>query len=211
MTARLEPLDKDDDDRRYAASTARNWQPILQELRAVLPRGGTVVEIASGTGEHAVHFARALPHLIWQPTDRDPEALASIAAWQRVEALPNLRAPIAHDLEQATEWPVAATAAIVAINLIHIAPWSTALQLFAHAGRELGPGQPLFLYGAYFEAGVLAAPSNLEFDATLRARDPSFGVRQLETVLVAAARQGLALSRRTAMPSHNLAITLAQK
>ena len=186
-------------------SVARNREPILAVLRRVLPAGGIVLEIASGTGEHAMHFAAALPELTWQPTDRDPEARRSIAARRAAAVLPNLLPPLELDAA-APSWPVERADAIVAINMIHIAPWSAAEGLMAGAARLLAPGGILYLYGPYQENGRHTAPSNAAFDASLRARDPEWGVRDVGAVAELAARHGLALAERVAMPSSNLSL-----
>ena len=153
-----------------APATARNREPIREVLAQHLPERGLVLEIASGTGEHAVHMAGAFPALRWQPTDAEPAALASIEAWRAEAGLPNLAAPLALDVT-ARVWPVTAADAIVCINMVHIAPWEAALALFAGAARTLPPGGLLYLYGPYRFDGV-TAPSNEDFDRSLRARDP---------------------------------------
>jgi SAM-dependent methyltransferase len=186
-------------------SVARNREPILAVLRRVLPAGGIVLEIASGTGEHAMHFAAALLELTWQPTDRDPEARRSIAARRAAGVLPNLLPPLELDAA-APSWPVERADAIVAINMIHIAPWSAAEGLMAGAARLLAPGGILYLYGPYQENGRHTAPSNAAFDASLRARDPEWGVRDVGAVAELAARHGLALAERVAMPANNLSL-----
>src|SRR5215207_3955528 len=179
-------------------SVARNREPILAVR-------GIVLEIASGTGEHAIHFAAALPELIWQPTDRDPEARRSIAARRAAAVLPNLLPPLELDAA-APSWPVERADAIVAINMIHIAPWSAAEGLMAGAARLLAPGGILYLYGPYQENGRHTAPSNAAFDASLRARDPEWGVRDVGAVAELAARHGLTLAERVAMPANNLSL-----
>src|ERR1043166_8277309 len=157
-----------------APAVARNRDPILAVLREVLAAPGTVLEIASGTGEHAVHFASALPHLVWQPTDPDAQARISIAAHAARIRLPNLLPPLELDATAAA-WPVTRADAVVSINMIHIAPWRAAEGLVAGAARLLAPGAPLFLYGPYRLHGQHTAPSNAAFDASLKARDPSWG------------------------------------
>ncbi|WNG21737.1 DUF938 domain-containing protein [Cystobacter fuscus] len=191
--------------KRHAPSAERNREPLLPVLREVLPAQGTVLELASGTGQHAVFFARALPGLTWQPTDLDPTALASIEAWRQEEGPPNLRAPLALDV-LAEPWPVERADALVAINLVHISPWEACQGLLRGAGRVLAPGGPLVLYGAYFIEGQPPAPSNLAFDASLRERDPSWGVRELGAVTAEARRHGLERERVIEMPSHNLTV-----
>jgi SAM-dependent methyltransferase len=186
-------------------AVARNRDPILAVLRRVLPARGTVLEIASGTGEHAVHFATGLPHLTLQPTDPDTDALASIAAHRASAQLPNLLAPLVLDA-CAPSWPVTRADAVVAINMIHIAPWSAAEGLMAGAGRLLAPGGVPYLYGPFKENGRHTAPSNAAFDASLRARDPQWGVRDLDAVAALAREHGLALVERVAMPANNLSL-----
>jgi len=188
-----------------APAVARNRDPILAVLREVLATPGTVLEIASGSGEHAVHFASALSHLVWQPTDPDAEARRSIAAHAARAQLPNLLPPLALDAAAAA-WPVTQADAIVSINMIHIAPWSAAEALMAGAARLLPPGSPLYLYGPYREHGRHTAPSNAAFDESLKARDPAWGVRDLDEVVALAERHGLALSRTVAMPANNLSV-----
>jgi SAM-dependent methyltransferase len=184
----------------HAPATARNREPIREVLARVLPASGTVLEIASGSGEHAVAFAQAFPHLTWQPTDADPAALASIAAWRDEAALPNLAAPVALDVMQ--PWSVTRADAIVCINMVHISPWEASLALFANAGRLLAPGALLYLYGPYKLSGV-TAPSNEAFDQSLRARDPRWGVRDVDDLTALAAAEGLALVDTVAMPANN--------
>ena len=188
-----------------APAVARNRDPILAVLREVLATPGTVLEIASGSGEHAVHFASALSHLVWQPTDPDAEARRSIAAHAARAQLPNLLPPLALDAAAAA-WPVTQADAIVSINMIHIAPWSAAEGLMAGAARLLPPDSPLYLYGPFREHGRHTAPSNAAFDESLKARDPAWGVRDLDEVVALAGRHGLALSRTVAMPANNLSV-----
>jgi SAM-dependent methyltransferase len=186
-------------------SVARNRDPILAVLRRVLPLAGTVLEIASGTGEHAVHFAAALPHLKWQPSDQDEQALRSIAAHRALSGLPNLLAPLSLDAA-APEWPVAQADAVVAINMVHISPWRVTQGLMAGAGWVLPPGGVLYLYGAYKENGIHTAPSNDTFDADLRSRNPEWGIRDLEAVADLAGGHGLTLVERIPMPANNLSL-----
>jgi len=193
------------DDARHAPAAARNREPILAVLRDVLPAQGTVLEIASGTGQHAVHFAAALPRLSWQPTDPDTEARRSIAAHAARAGLPNLLSPLTLDASSAL-WPLTAADAIVSINMIHIAPWRAAEGLMAGAGRLLPPGAPLYLYGPFREQGRHTAPSNEAFDASLKARDLEWGVRDLDDVVALAQAHGLTFDRQVAMPANNLSI-----
>ena len=161
------------DPRLYAPAVARNREPILAVLRRVLPAAGLVLEVASGSGEHAAFFAAALPGVSWQPSDPDPRARASIAAFLDAGAPPNLLPPLALDAA-AGGWPIARAMAVVCINMIHVAPWSACEGLIAGAARVLPPGGVLYLYGPYKEEGRHTAPSNEAFDADLRARDPSW-------------------------------------
>ncbi len=186
-----------------APAVARNRDAILAVLRRVLPATGTVLEVASGSGEHAVHVARALPGLVWQPSDPEPSALRSIAAHARFAGLPNLRDPLHLDAA-ASDWPVMQADALVCINMIHIAPWAAAEGLMAGAGRLLPAGAPLVLYGPFREEGRATAPSNEAFDADLRLRDPRWGLRQVEEVARLAQVHGLALAERVEMPANNL-------
>ena len=191
------------DARRHAPATARNRDPILAVLRRHLPESGLLLEVSAGTGEHAVHFAAAFPGLVWQPTDPDPGARASIAAWARESKLNNLRPPLALDAA-AEDWPVARADAVLCINMIHIAPWSAGLGLLRGAARILPPGGPLILYGPYRRDGAHTAPSNAAFDAGLRAQDPSWGVRDLESVAAEAAAAGFGPPEVVEMPANNL-------
>ena len=186
-------------------SVARNRDPILHVLQRILPQTGIVLEVASGTGEHAVHFAAALPNLLWQPTDRDPDALRSIAAHRTIASLGNLRPPIPLDVSR-PPWPVLRADAIVAINMIHIASWHATEGLMTLCDRMLAPGGVLFLYGPFREAGVSLAPSNAAFDASLKERDPAWGLRELGVVRDLAARHGFDLVDRIAMPANNLSL-----
>jgi hypothetical protein len=176
-------------------------------LRVLAPRG-LVLEIASGTGEHAVAFAQALPALTFQPSDVDPESLASIEAWRRHSGLANVRPALALDVH-AVPWLLPEPPdAILCSNLIHIAPWSACLALLDGAAAALGPGAPLVLYGPYREHGVHTAPSNAAFDASLRERDPRWGVRDLGEVAAQARARGFALEEVVAMPANNRTLVL---
>ncbi|MEE4288697.1 MAG: DUF938 domain-containing protein [Erythrobacter sp.] len=192
--------------KQHAPATLRNREAILAVLRAELPPSGTVLEIAAGTGEHAVFFAGHLPQLEWLPSDPSPEALASIAAYREDANLPNLRAPVELDAS-ASDWPVADAAAILCINMVHISPWVATEGLFAGAARILiGKELPLILYGPYFEQGVEPAPSNLDFDASLKARNPAWGIRDVGQMDDLAARHGFARRARHEMPANNLTL-----
>ena len=187
-------------------ATARNRDPILEVLRGWLPPAGDVLEIAAGAGEHAVHLAGGLPGLRWQPTDADPSALGSISAWRDAAGLPNLLDPLLLDVTDAADWPEATFDAVVCINMIHISPWIAAEALMAGAERVLTPGGVLYLYGPFREGGRHTAPTNEAFDASLKARDPSWGVRDLEEVTALAARHDLAPAGRAEMPANNLSL-----
>jgi SAM-dependent methyltransferase len=195
------------DPRRSAPHVARNAGPIADVLRTVLPERGLVLEIASGTGEHSLHFAREFPQLRFQPSDPDPAALASIEAWRARTGPANLLPPIALDV-RAPDWPLAAADAILCINMVHISPWAATLGLLRGAGRLLAAGAPLYLYGPYRRSGVATAPSNEAFDASLRTRDPDWGLRKLEDVVAAAELQGLRLDSVVEMPANNLSVVL---
>jgi SAM-dependent methyltransferase len=187
-------------------STARNRQPILQALKPHLPDRGLVLEIASGSGEHAVYNAAALPDLQWRPTDADDQALASIEAWRAHAGLPNLLPPLRLDASDPAAWPVERADVVVSINMIHISPWSATEGLMTGAGHVLPPGGVLFLYGPYLESDVETAPSNLAFDESLRRRNPAWGIRRLDEVTALAAVHGLAPAERIAMPANNLSL-----
>jgi hypothetical protein len=188
--------------KRTAPAAERNKEPILEVLREVLPEEGTVLEIASGSGQHAVFFAGALPHLVWQPSDIGEEARASAAAYREEAALPNLAEPIALDAGAAI-WPVDRADAVVSINMIHIAPWEACLGLFAGSARILSAGAPVVLYGPFVIDGDYVAESNVAFDRRLRAENPSWGVRELRDVERAAKERGFELSRVVARPANN--------
>jgi cyclopropane fatty-acyl-phospholipid synthase-like methyltransferase len=196
--------------KRHAPSAERNREPLLAVLRELLPSRSTVLEVASGTGQHAVFFSRAFPGLEWQPTDADATALESIEAWRQEEGVPNLRAPLALDVSAST-WPVEAADAMVCINMIHISPWEACQGLMRGAARVLPPGGPLILYGAYFIEGRPTAPSNLAFDASLRERNPAWGVRELSAVTAEARTNGLELDRVVDMPSNNFTVVFRQR
>ena len=189
---------------RSSPATARNRDPILEVLRTRLPDSGMVLEVAAGAGEHAVHLAGALPHLTWQPTDPDPEALASIAAWRDHAKLANLLEPMRLDAADADNWPRDPIVAVVNINMIHISPWGATEGLMKGAARLLPTEGGLFLYGPFIERDVETAPSNLAFNDSLKSRDPAWGIRHLDEVTALAAGHGLRLAERIAMPANNL-------
>jgi hypothetical protein len=188
--------------RRQAPAAARNVVPIGEVLTDWLPASGTVLEIASGTGEHALAFALRFPDLEWQPSDPDPEALASIDAW-RAEGPSNLRAPL-HIDTRSDEWPIDRADVVLCINMVHISPWRSAIGLLDGVQRILATGGSLILYGPWLEAELEAAPSNLAFDQSLRARNPEWGLRLVEDFAAEAASRGLALAGRREMPSNNI-------
>ena len=187
-------------------AAGRNRDPILHALRGRLRDGARVLEVASGSGEHAVWFAARLPGVTWRPTDREAEALASITARREAEGPPNLLAPVRLDASDAASWPEEAFDAVVCINMVHIAPWAAAEGLMGGAAAVLRSGGLLYLYGPYKVGGAHTAPSNAAFDESLRARDPAWGVRDLEAVAALAEANGLAFVERVAMPANNLSL-----
>lgn len=193
------------DPRIFRPHVARNRDPILDVLRRMLPPRGLVLEIASGSGEHAAYFAEKMPSLTWQPSDPDSDALASIAAHRATVSAPNLLPPLQLDVTAAT-WPVQRADAIVCCNMIHIAPWAACEGLIAGAGRVLPAGGVLYLYGPYKIGGRHTAPSNAAFDADLRARNPQWGIRDLDAVTALAESRGLLRLDTVAMPANNLSV-----
>jgi hypothetical protein len=193
--------------RRSAPAALRNRDPIADVLSEWLPVRGLVLEIASGTGEHAMFFAERFPSLEWQPSDVHPDALASIGAWRDEVGLPNLGAPLTIDAS-AADWPIDRADALLSINMVHISPWESALGLLDGAARLLPPGAPLILYGPWLQQGQPAAPSNLDFDADLKRRDPRWGLRLVEEFVDAAMPRGLRLEATRAMPANNLMLLL---
>ena len=193
------------DQRLYFPHVARNREPILDVLRRVLPRQGLVLEIASGGGEHAAYFASNLPGLRWQPTDTNSEMFESIAAHRAAAGVANLLEPLDLDVTS-LQWPVERADAMVCCNMIHIAPWAVTEGLIAGAERTLARGGLLYLYGPYKVDGRHTASSNEDFDASLRARNPLWGVRDLTEVSRLAERHGFALSETVPMPANNLSV-----
>jgi SAM-dependent methyltransferase len=183
-------------------SAQRNRGPIAAVLAEWLPESGLVLEVASGSGEHAVHFAQALPQLDWQPSDPEPAALASIEAWRADSGLPNLREPLILDATS-SEWPVAAADAVLNINMVHISPWAAALGLLDGAAKVLAPGGSLILYGPWTLQGFPTSPSNLAFDADLKKRNPAWGLRKVEDFAAEADKRGLLLTDQREMPANN--------
>jgi len=192
--------------KRHAPATARNRDAILAVLRAELPASGLVLEVASGSGEHAVHFARALPGLRWLPSDPDPAALRSITAWADEAGLANLAPPLRLDAADPEAWAIGEADAVLCINMIHISPWAATQGLLRGAARLLPPGGPLCIYGPFFRESFLTAPGNTAFDESLRARDPNWGLRWVHDVEAAAGRDGFTLARVADMPANNLSL-----
>ncbi len=193
------------DPRIYRPHVARNRDSILDVLRRVLPSRGLVLEIASGSGEHAAYFAERMPALFWQPTDPDERALASIAAHRTAAAAPNLLPPLQLDVHS-ERWPVDRADAVICNNMIHIAPWSACAGLIAGAARTLPAGGVLYLYGPYKIDGRHTAPSNEAFDAQLRSQNAAWGIRDLADVRALAERHGFALAETVPMPANNLSV-----
>lgn len=201
------------DQRRYGpAAVQNNRGPILEVLRQVLPAAGTLLEIGSGTGEHAAYFAPLFPGLVWCPSEPDRDFHASIRAW--CAGLETIRPPLALDARddaRNNHWEIDGADAMLCVNVIHISPWETCQGLMRGAGRLLAPGGPLCLYGPYKRQGQHTAPSNAEFDRFLRGQDPAWGVRDLEAVTAEAAANGLALDRVFEMPANNLSVILRRQ
>jgi len=190
-------------DRRSAPAALRNRGPIADVLAEWLPARGLVLEVASGTGEHAAWFAERFPNLQWQPSDLHPDALASIRAWRSKAALPNLREPVVID-SSGSDWPVDLADAVLNINMVHISPWSAALGLLDGAARLLDTGAPLILYGPWLSEEIATAPSNVEFDRDLKRRNPDWGLRKVEDFAAEAESRGFGLAGRRRMPANNL-------
>ncbi len=193
------------DPRQYAPATLRNRDLILRILRDVLPTKGLILEIASGSGEHVVHFARNLPSLSFQPSDREPDALQSVAAWVKATRVTNVRAPLVLDAAQ-SPWPITSADGIICINMVHISPWDATLGLVRGAAAILVPTAPFYLYGPYKREGFATAPSNQAFDRSLRDREPTWGLRDLEAVAAVAQFVGFSAPTITEMPANNLSM-----
>jgi cyclopropane fatty-acyl-phospholipid synthase-like methyltransferase len=207
----LERRDVSADRRMFSPSAARNLAPILEVLKRVLPAHGAVLEIGCGTGEHAVYFAEAMPNLTWCPSDPDSEARVSTASWITFTGLSNVRAPLDIDV-CARAWGVEHMApfdALVSLNMVHIAPWAASLGLFAGAGRLLCAGGLLVLYGPFMRDGAHNAPSNAAFDASLKARNPSWGLRDIADLERAGESSGLILRETIEMPANNMSLVFA--
>ena len=190
--SQVECVRKMTDHRQYAPSTVRNRDFILDVLRDVLPMTGVILEIASGSGEHVVHFARNLPSLVFQPSDPEPDALLSVAAWIKAAQVSNVRTPIVLDASR-SRWPIASADGIICINMVHISPWDATIGLITGAAATLPPGSPLYLYGPYKRKGFATAPSNEAFDRNLRDRNPIWGLRDLEAVTAIAQSAGFSI------------------
>jgi hypothetical protein len=201
--------EKDREGRLHCPAAERNKAPILDVLKRVLPATGLALEIASGTGQHVVHFARALPNLIWQPSDPDPELRRSISARLRSGEPENVRQPLDLDVLCAP-WPVSHASAVVCINMIHIAPWAATGALLSGGAQVLASAGVMFLYGPYRRGGAHTAPSNEAFDLDLRARNPEWGVRDLEEIALLAEAAGLELEEIVEMPANNLSVILSK-
>jgi hypothetical protein len=199
-----------DDGRWVAAAAERNREPILAELKRVLPDTGLVLEIASGTGQHVVHFANSLPNLTWQPSDTDAAFRRSIEAWIRKESPANVRAPVDLDVLH-SPWPVAHADAVLCINMIHVSPWAATQALFRGAKGVLPSDGVLFLYGPYRRFGRHTAPGNEAFDAQLRQIDPEWGLRDLEAVTALASAASLRLDDIVEMPANNLSVVFRRE
>jgi SAM-dependent methyltransferase len=193
------------DPRQYRPHVVRNRDPILDVLRRALPAKGLVLEVASGSGEHAAYFATKLPALDWQPTDPDPQALASTAAHRAAIETPNLLPPLHLDVT-AERWPVERADVVICCNMIHIAPWTACEGLIAGTARILPPDGMLYLYGPYKVGGQHTASSNLAFDNQLRAQNAAWGIRDLEAVTAVAERHSLALTETVLMPANNFSV-----
>ena len=201
----------------YSPAAERNLAPILQTLQALLPATGRALEVASGTGQHVAGFAAALPGWTWQPSDHDPANLESIAAWAAQAGVRNVLAPVPLDV-RAARWPGEAPAEnpapwdlVYCANLLHIAPWDCCAALVRGAARTLAPHGLLVTYGPYLEGGVPTAPGNLEFDASLRQRNPAWGLRRLEDLVQQAAQAGLQLDARHRLPANNLLLVFTRR
>jgi hypothetical protein len=193
------------DHRQYAPATLRNRDFILDVLREVLPAKGDILEIASGSGEHVVHFARSLPSFVFQPSDPDPDALLSVAAWVKATRVTNVRAPIVLDTSQ-SPWPIVSADGIICINMVHISPWDATLGLIEGAAVILPLGAPFYLYGPYKREGFETVPSNQAFDRSLRNHNSAWGLRDLEVVAAMAQSSGFSVPVIAEMPANTLSV-----
>jgi hypothetical protein len=195
---------------RHAPATLRNRDAIVAVLKDILPASGLVLEVASGSGEHIVYFGPKFPDLIFQPSDPDPGALRSIAAWTRREAVQNVLPPLQLDA-QAAHWTIPKPAAILCINMVHISPWESSIGLFEKAAKLLDPGAPLYLYGPYLRADVETAPSNLAFERSLKSRDLRWGLRDVADMDALATHTGFNRESLTEMPANNISLVYRKK
>lgn len=196
--------------RRSAPAALRNREPIAEVLKDWLPASGVVLEIASGTGEHAVYFADRFPQLEWQPSDVHPDALASIAAWRHEARMPSILPALVIDAAS-SNWPIDRADAMLSINMVHISPWRSALGLLDGAARLLGRDAPLIMYGPWLKGDIATVESNIAFDADLKARDPEWGLRRVEDFAAAAEERGVRLEATRAMPANNLMLLLRRR
>lgn len=198
------------DARRCAPAAGRNREPIAEVLEEWLPASGLVLELASGTGEHAIFFASRFPDFEWQPSDVHADAIQSISAWSAGAGLSNLRPPLILDAAS-PDWPISHADALLSINMVHISPWSSALGLLDGAARLLRAGAPLILYGPWFSDDIVPAPGNLEFDADLRRRDSQWGIRKVEDFTAAAMERDFTLDETRPMPANNLMLLFRRR
>lgn len=189
--------------RKHAPATLRNRDAIVDVLQTILPESGVALEIASGSGEHVACFAAAFPKLVWQPSDPDPEARASISAW--CAGRENILPPLALDAAS-SNWSVDEVAAILCINMVHISPWRATIGLMRGASQRLSSGAPLYLYGPYRREDVQTAESNEAFDRSLRSRNPEWGLRNVSDMIALAEQNGLVFERLVEMPANNLSL-----
>jgi hypothetical protein len=207
---RCENVDNLTGDRLVSPSAERNKGAIADVLRRALPDHGLVLEVSSGTGQHVVHFAQAMPYLDWQPSERDEDNLRSIASWRAAEALPNIRDPLHLDVAE-QPWPISSAAGVVCLNMIHIAPWAAGEALIRGAEATLEPSGLLFLYGPFRRNGQHTAPSNEAFDRQLRSQNPDWGVRDIEDVARFAERHGFDAPEIFEMPANNLSVVFRRR
>lgn len=197
-------------ERRSAPAALRNREPIADVLEEWLPAAGLALEIASGSGEHVIYFAERFPALEWQPSDIHPDALTSIAGWRDISRLPNIRPPLVLDAASA-DWPIDRADAVLSINMVHISPWPSALGLLDGAARLLRTGAPLILYGPWLRNDIPTAPSNLDFDADLKRRNPEWGLRRVESFATEAEQRGFRPEETRLMPANNMMLLLRRR
>mgnify|MGYP002725656853 CR=1 FL=1 len=204
------PVPPTNPERRYSAASERNRAPILAVLKRVLSGTGLMLEIGAGSGQHAAYFAPHFPEMQWQPTEPDPEGRASIEAWAAETGAPNMLQSMDLDVTQ-TSWPVDRADAMFSANMIHIAPWPCCLGLMAGAGRVLSDGGVLCLYGPFMVGGKHTAPSNAEFDQSLKSQDPAWGIRDLDEVTATAEKEGLRRTEIVDMPANNMMLVFHRR